>query len=80
MVHGVACGAVDDGAVGDVFAVVDEDGPEIDEGEEEDVGVFIEREEEGVDVVWDGLGPAVDGVEGVRGVGCRHDPFVVWFV
>ena len=49
--QGVACGAVDDGAVGDVLAIVDEDGPDVDEDEEGDVGDFLEREEEREDVV-----------------------------
>jgi hypothetical protein len=80
MVHGVAGGAVDDGGVGDVLAVVDEDGPDVDEDEEGDVGEFLEREEEGEDVVGQRLGEAVDGVEGVRGEGGGHDPFVVRFV
>jgi hypothetical protein len=40
----------------------------------------LEREDEGEDVVGDRLRPAVDGVEGDGGVGCRHDPFVVWLV
>lgn len=80
MVHGVACGAVDNGAVGDVFTVVDHDGPEIDEHEENDVGPFLEREDEWENVVGDTLRPAIDGVEGVGGIWSRHDPFVVRFV
>jgi hypothetical protein len=80
MVHGVAGGAVDDGGVGDVLAVVDEDGPDVDEDEEGDVGEFLEREEEGEEVVGQRLGEAVDRVEGVRGEGGGHDPLVVRFV
>ena len=80
MVHGVAGGAVDDGAVGDVLAVVDEDGPEVDEAEEEDVGELLQREDEGEDVVGDALRPAVERVEGVRGEGAGHDPLVVRLV
>jgi hypothetical protein len=80
MVHGVAGGAVDDGGVGDVLAVVDEDGPDVDEDEQGDVGELLEGEDEGEDVVGEGLGEAVNGVEGVGGEGGRHDPFVVRFV
>lgn len=80
MVHGVACSAVDDGAVGDVFTVVDHNGPEIDEHEEHDVGPFLQREDEGKDVVGDTLRPAIDGVEGMRSIGSGHDPFVMWLV
>jgi hypothetical protein len=37
MVHGVASGTVDDRAVGDVFTVVDHDGPDVDEHEKSNV-------------------------------------------
>lgn len=80
MVHGVACSAVDDGAVGDVFTVVDHDGPEIDKHEENDVSPFLEREDEWEDVVGNTLRPPIDGVEGMGRIGSRHDPFVVRFV
>lgn len=80
MVHRVAGGAVDDGAVVDVLAVVDDDGPDVDQHEEQDVRVLVQREDEREDVVWQTLGPAVERMEGVRGVGSRHDPLVVWLV
>ena len=51
VVHGVAGGSVDDGAVGDVFTVVDHDGPDVDEHEESNVGELLQREEEREDVV-----------------------------
>ena len=51
MVHGVACGAVDDWVVGIVFSIVDEDGPDIDEHKECNVCKLLEREEERKDVV-----------------------------
>jgi len=47
----MASGTVYDWAVGDVFPVVDEDRPDVDEYEEADVEEFLEREEEGEDVV-----------------------------
>ena len=80
VVHGVAGGAVDDGRVGDVLAVVDHDGPDLDEGEEGDVGELLQREDEGEQVVGDGLGKAVERVEGVAGEGRGHDPLVVRLV
>ena len=51
VVQGVARGAVDDGVVGEVLAVMDEDGPEVDEDEESDVGELLQGEQEGEDVV-----------------------------
>ena len=80
VVHGVAGGTVDDGTVGNVLAVVNEDGPEVDEAEQEDVGQFLQREEEGEDVVGHTLRPAVERVESVRSEGGGHDPLVVRLV
>jgi len=80
VVHGVARRAVQDRAVGYVLAIVDQDGPDVDEGEERDVGEFLERKDEWEDVVWDALGEAVEWVEGVRCVRRWHDPFVVRLV
>lgn len=72
--------AVDDGGVGDVFAIVDEDGPHVDEGEEGYVGEFLQREDEGEDVVGHTLREAVERVEGVGRVWRRHDPAMVRFM
>lgn len=80
VVQRVTGGAVDDRVVGEVLAVVDHDGPEVDKDEEEDVGHLLQREDEGEDVIRDGLGEAVDGVEGMAGVGRGHDPLVVRLV
>lgn len=76
----MAGGAVDHGAVGHVLAVVNQDGPKVDKDEQGDVGELLQGEEQGEDVVGERLRPAVDGVEGVRGVGRRHDPPVVRLV
>ena len=76
----MAGGSVDDGRVGDVFAIVNHDGPDVDEHEQGDVGELLERQHEGEDVVWDGLSEAIERVEGVRGKGRRHDPLVVRLV
>lgn len=80
MVHRVAGCAIHDRAVGNVLAIVDEDGPKIDKPEQEDVGDFLQGEDEGKDVVRDTLGPAIEWMESVRSVGARHDPFVVGLV
>ena len=80
MVHSVACCAIDDVGICYVFAVMDEDGPDIYEDKKGDVGEFLEGEEKREEVVWNALGEAVEGVECVRGVGRGHDPFVVGFV
>ena len=42
VVHGVARCAVDDRIISHVLAVVDQDGPDVDEDEEEDVGKFLQ--------------------------------------
>ena len=80
MMHRVASSAVDDGRVGVVLPVVDEDGPDVDEGEESYVGELLEREEKREQVVGGGLREAIEGMEGVGCVRSGHDPFVVWFM
>ena len=80
VVHGVAGCTVHDGTVGNVLAVVNEDSPEVDEPEQENVGHLLQGEEEGEDVVGHTLGPAVERMESVRGVGTGHDPLVVRLV
>jgi hypothetical protein len=44
-----------------------EDTPSVDKGEETDVELLVKGEDHGEEVVGEGLGVAVDGVEGVRG-------------
>lgn len=80
MVHRVASCAVDDFTVHGVLAVVDGDGPDVDECEEGNVGELVEREQKGEDVVGQTLGEAVERVERVRGKRRRHDPLVVRLV
>ena len=72
--------SIDHGAVGNVLAIVDHDRPDLDESEESDVCELLKREDEGEEVVRHALAETVHRVEGVAGVGCRHDPFVVRFV
>lgn len=80
VVDTVAGGAIDDGVVRHELAIVDQDGPEVDKDEEQNKRHFLQGEKEGKDVVGDGLGEAVEGVEGVGGEGSGHDPLVVRLV
>lgn len=63
-----------------VVAVVDRDGPDVDENVEGQVEHLVEGEEEGVDVVREALHEAVDRVKGVAGKGTGDLPEVVRFV
>lgn len=80
VVHCVAGSAVDDGAVSHVLAVVDHNGPDLDEAEENNVGELLQREQEWEQMVWNGLRVAIKWVEGVRGEWGWHDPLVVRLV
>lgn len=55
----MACRAIDDVGIRYIFAVMDEDSPDIDEDEEGDVGEFLEGKQERKEVVWNALGEAV---------------------
>lgn len=59
---------------------MNEHGPELNEQEESEVCKLLEREDEGEDVVWYRLHPAINRVECDRGVWSWHDPLVVWLV
>lgn len=76
----MARGTIDDRAVRDVLAIMNEDSPQVDETEEEDVGDLLQREDEGEDVVGHALGPAVERVEGVGSERRGHNPLVVRLV
>jgi hypothetical protein len=80
VVHCVAGGAVDDGRVVRILAIVNQDSPDVDEDEEGDVGPLGEREQKGEYVVGKTLCVAVCRVKSVRGEGSRHDPLVVWLM
>lgn len=83
VVVGVVGRAVDDvrQAGGDaIVAVVNGDGPDVDEDVQGQVEHLVEGEEEGVDVVWEPLQEAVHRMEGVAGEGGGDLPHVVWFV
>ena len=76
----MACSTVENRAVGDVFPVVDKDGPDLHEEEESEVGEFLQWEDEGEGVVRHRLQPPVYGVEGHGCVRRGHDPLVMRFV
>ena len=76
----MACSAIDDGVVCNVFAIVDHDGPQVDENEEEDVGGFLKREEKGKDVVRKALSVTIQRVESVGSKGSGRNPLVVRLV
>ena len=82
MVQRMVRGTVDDRlerVSGDHVRVVDEDGPAVDDHEEAEVQLTVEREEVDEEVVRDGLGVSVERVERVRCEGrrdCgRHDQY-----
>lgn len=80
VVHCVACCAIDNGRVGHIFAIVNHDSPDLNEGEERDIGELLEWEQEWEQVVWHALTVTIERVECMRGVWCWHDPFVVRLV
>lgn len=76
----MAGSSVDNRVVAEVFTVVDENGPEVDEDEEENAHPLLHGEEEWEEVVGQTLHGTVDGVESVAGKGSRHNPLVVRLV
>lgn len=77
---GVASSAVDSWVAGNKLAVVDHNGPDVDEHEEANICDLLEWEDEWEDVVWNRLRKAIEWVEGVRCEWRWHNPFVVWLV
>lgn len=63
-----------------IVAVVNGDGPDVDENVQGQVEHLVEGEEERVDVVRESLQEAVDWMEGVAGKGSGDLPQVVWLV
>lgn len=80
MVHRMAGRAVDYRAVGDIFPVMDQDGPQVDEPEKDDVGEFLKREDEREQMVRNALRPAIQRMECVRCIRTGHDPLVMRLV
>lgn len=56
---------IDDRAVGNIFAVMDQYGPEVNKTEEKNVGDLLEWEYERKYVVWDTLRPSIQRMEGM---------------
>jgi hypothetical protein len=80
VVERVAGSAIDNRVVAQVLAIVNENGPEVDEDKEQDANPLLHREEEGEDVVGQTLKSTIDRVESVAGEGGRHNPLVVSLV
>lgn len=76
----MAGSAVDDRAVCNIFSIMDEDSPDVDEHEKCNVSKLLKREHEGKEVVRHRLCIAIKRVEGVRCEWSRHDPLVVRLV
>lgn len=76
----MASGAVDNWIIAHKFAVVNQNGPEVDENEQADEGNLLAGEQEDEDVVWHTLSEAVEGMEGVGGERRWHDPLVMGLV
>lgn len=73
----MASSAIDDGVVGDVFAIMNHDGPEVDEDEEEDIGKLLKWEDKRKHVIRKALSETIHGMESVGGKWSWHDPSVV---
>lgn len=54
--------------------------PDVDEGKENEIRKFMEREDEWKNVVGHTLGVAVKGVESMAGIWSRHNPLVMRLV
>lgn len=76
----MASGSVDDGVIGQILAIVDHNRPDVDEAEQHNVRVLVQREEEGEDVVRQTLRVTVQWMECVGREWRGHDPLVMRLV
>lgn len=76
----MARGTINERRVRNIFSVMDEDGPDLDETKETQIGKLLQWEDKWKDVVWKALHETVDGIESDRCVRSGHDPFVVRLV
>lgn len=76
----MASSTIDNRVVGQVFAVVNKNGPKVDEDEQHNVCHFLQRENKREDMVWDRLRKSVKRVESMASVWRRHNPLVVRLV
>lgn len=63
-----------------VIPVVDGDCPDIDEHEQSEVGVFVQRKQKWVYMIWPALKKSIQGMESVTGKWRGHFPAMVVFV
>lgn len=61
----MASRTIDNRAVSNVFTIVDENGPKVDEDEQDDVGELLQREEQREEMIRHRLSPTVHRMEGV---------------
>lgn len=80
VVDAVTGGAVHHRVIRNEFAIVDQNGPNIDKHKERNISQLLKREQEREGVVGDGLSKSIKRVEGMRGKRRGHDPFVVRLV
>lgn len=80
MVHSMARSSVNNRAVHDEFAVVNEDRPHVDEDEQTNISHLLKWEDEWEDVVWDTLRKSIKRVESVGRKWCRHNPLMMWLM
>lgn len=73
----MACRTINDRRIGDVFTIMDHDGPDIDEAEQSNVGELLEWKHKWEQVVWYRLSETIEWMESMAGIRCRHDPLVV---
>ena len=73
----MARSTIQERAMGDILPVMDHHSPELHEQEEAEVRKFLEREDEGEDVIWQALEKSIDGVERQCRVRSGHDPLMM---
>lgn len=73
----MASSAIDDGVVRDVFAIMNHDGPEIDEDEEDDIGKLLKWEDKRKHVIRKALSETIQWMKSVGGKWSWHNPPVV---
>lgn len=61
-------------------ALTDQHSPHGNEDKETNISTFLQREENGIDMVWKTLRPPVQRVKSVTRKRRRYGPFMVWFM
>lgn len=78
--HGMASGAINNLAVHCILPIVNHHGPYVDEGEQDNIGVFIERKHKGKDVIRYTLSKTIYGMESMAGKRRWNHPLMMCFV